>query len=247
MLELRRLVLGAGLLMLTACASAVFPDFDDNEEDVVVSEGGRVVRQMPEEGSSLRADTQNAAYEGEEDAEEAEMRDEPQEDDVEEIVEEETVTAAETVPVKEENLEEPQEEDVEAAEVVEELTSEPAGPSVSYRVDTFYFDNGSAYLSPKYNPNLRKIAKMVKENNANVVVYGHSSSRTRDTDPVSHKLANFKASLERAQNVAAALRRAGVPSGKISIQAMSDSAPAYQEVMPEGERLNRRAEVYISY
>lgn len=243
MLELRRLVLGAGLLMLTACASAVFPDFDDNEEDVVVSEGGRVVRQLPEEGSSLRADTQNVAYEGEENTEEAEMSEEPQEDDVEE----ETVIAAETVPVKEENLEEPQEEEVEAAEVVEELTSEPAGPSVSYRVDTFYFDNGSAYLSPKYNPSLRKIAKMVKENNANVVVYGHSSSRTRDTDPVSHKLANFKASLERAQNVAAALRRAGVPSGKISIQAMSDSAPAYQEVMPEGERLNRRAEVYISY
>ena len=237
MLELRKLVLGASLLMLTACASAVFPDFDDNEEDVVVSEGGRVVRQMPEEGSSLKADMKNASYEGEE------ATDNTDDEVVEEVVEEETVTAAETVPVKEENLE----EEVEAAEVVEELTAEPAGPSVSYRVDTFYFDNGSAYLSPKYNPNLRKIAKMVKENNANVVVYGHSSSRTRDTDPVSHKLANFKASLERAQNVAAALKRAGVPAGKISVQAMSDSAPAYQEVMPEGERLNRRAEVYISY
>ena len=243
MLELRKLVLGASLLMLTACASAVFPDFDDNEEDVVVSEGGRVVRQMPEEGSSLKADTQNAAYEGEEEVDEVDVAEEPQDDSVDEIIEEETVTAAETVPVKEENLE----EEVEAAEVVEELTAEPAGPSVSYRVDTFYFDNGSAYLSPKYNPNLRKIAKMVKENNANVIVYGHSSSRTRDTDPVSHKLANFKASLERAQNVAAALKRAGVPAGKISVQAMSDSAPAYLEVMPEGERLNRRAEVYISY
>ena len=243
MLELKKLFLGASLLMLTACASAIFPDFDDNEEDVVVSEGGRVVRQMPEEGSSLKADTENAAYEGEEDASEDEAVDEPQDETVDEIVEEEIVTAAETVPVKEENLE----EEAEAAEVVEELTAEPAGPSVSYRVDTFYFDNGSAYLSPKYNPNLRKIAKMVKENNANIVVYGHSSSRTRDTDPVSHKLANFKASLERAQNVAAALKRAGVPAGKISVQAMSDSAPAYQEVMPEGERLNRRAEVYISY
>ena len=42
-------------------------------------------------------------------------------------------------------------------------------------------------------------------------------------------------------------RRAGVPAAKISVLAMSDSAPAYQEVMPEGERLNRRAEVYISY
>ena len=243
MLELRKLVLGASLLMLTACASAVFPDFDDNEEDVVVSEGGRVVRQMPEEGSSLKADTQNAAYEGEEDVDEVDVAEEPQDDSVDEIIEEETVTAAETVPVKEENLE----EEVEAAEVVEELTAEPAGRSVSHRVETFYFANGSAYLSPKYSPNLRKIAKVVKENNANVIVYGHSSSRTRDTDPVSHKLANFKASLERAQNVAAALKRAGVPAGKISVQAMSDSAPAYQEVMPEGERLNRRAEVYISY
>ena len=88
---------------------------------------------------------------------------------------------------------------------------------------------------------------MVKENNANVIVYGHSSSRTRDTDPASHKLANFKASMERAQNVAAALKRAGVPADRISVEAMSDSMPAYLEVMPEGERLNRRAEVYIAY
>jgi len=53
--------------------------------------------------------------------------------------------------------------------------------------------------------------------------------------------------MERAQNVALALKRAGVSADKISIEAMSDSAPAYQEVMPEGERLNRRAEIYIAY
>ena len=34
---------------------------------------------------------------------------------------------------------------------------------------------------------------------------------------------------------------------KAVIEAMSDSAPAYLEVMPEGERLNRRVEVFISY
>ena len=136
MLDLKKLFLGASLLMLTACASAIFPDFDDNEEDIVVSEGGRVVRQMPEEGSSLKADTENVSYEGEEDVSEEEAVDEPQDETVDEIVEEETVAAAETVPVKEENLE----EEAEAAEVVEELTSEAAGPSVSYRVDTFYFD-----------------------------------------------------------------------------------------------------------
>ena len=46
---------------------------------------------------------------------------------------------------------------------------------------------------------------------------------------------------------AQALRKAGIPSSKIVVEALSDSAPAYLEVMPEGERLNRRAEVYISY
>lgn len=234
MLGLNKLVSGlsvaAMVLMLNACASAIFPDFDDNEDDITVSEGGRVVRELPEEGSSLKADTKNAAYEGE---------------DAEEPVEEETVAAAETTPVARDELDE--ETVAESAEVVEELTAEPAGPSVSYRVDTFYFDNGSASLDAKYNPNLRKIVKMAKENNADVLVYGYASSRTRNTDPASHKLANFKVSLERAQNVAAALRRAGVPASKISVQALSDTAPAYQEVMPEGERLNRRAEVYISY
>ena len=94
---------------------------------------------------------------------------------------------------------------------------------------------------------MRKLAKIVKENDATVTVYGFASSRTRDTDPATHKLANFKVSAERAENTAKALRRAGVPADKITTQAMSDSMPMYQEVMPEGERLNRRAEIYLTY
>lgn len=214
------------VLMLSACASTVFPDFDDNEDDIEVREGGRVVRELPDEGNSLKADTENAAYEGEKTAEEDE------------------VEAVKTEPVAKEELSE-ENEDVTVA--AEEVNAEPAGPSVSYRVETIYFDNGSSAVDAKYNAALRKVAKMVKENNASVVVYGHASSRTRDTDPVSHKMANFKASAERAQSVAAALKRAGVPASKITVEALSDSQPAYLEVMPEGERLNRRAEIYISY
>ena len=41
------------VLLVSGCASAVFPDFDDNMEDIQVSEGGRVAGQMPEEGNSL--------------------------------------------------------------------------------------------------------------------------------------------------------------------------------------------------
>ena len=78
-------------------------------------------------------------------------------------------------------------------------------------------------------------------------VLGYSSSRTNDTDYVSHKIANFKVSLARAEAVADALIKAGVPDEKVLLEALSDSRPAYLEVMPEGERLNRRVEVYIGY
>ena len=47
--------------------------------------------------------------------------------------------------------------------------------------------------------------------------------------------------------MAKALRRAGVKKENIVIEALSDSRPLFSEAMPEGERLNRRAEIYISY
>ncbi|MBR6663721.1 MAG: OmpA family protein [Alphaproteobacteria bacterium] len=229
----------SAILVLSACASAMFPEFDDSFEEIEVHEGGHVAYEMNDEDSALRSDTENVAYENEDN----ETGDK--------------VDAAKSIPVKTEDVDyEPQDEEVEQEEVKQEEaveesviaeTSEEYVPSVSYKAGTIYFDNGSSVVATKYRDNIRKIAKLVKENNAVVTVYGHSSSRTRNTDPVSHKLANFKASMERAQNVALALKRAGVPADKISIEAMSDSAPAYQEVMPEGERLNRRAEIYIAY
>ena len=94
---------------------------------------------------------------------------------------------------------------------------------------------------------LRSLAKDAKKHNAKVEVFGFASSRTRNTDPVSHKLANFEVSAKRAENVAAALRRLGVDKRRIEVQALSDSMPMYKEVMPEGERLNRRAEIYLTY
>lgn len=212
-------------LLLNACSTTSFPEFGaEDEENVAVSEGGRVTKKMPEAGKSLKSDTQNVAYEGQDDEElrDVEIDEEVVSADV--GSEEETVVQDETT-----------------------LVEENVGPSVSYRMETFYFDNGSASLSSKYNAQIKKIVKAAKENNATVMVYGYASSRTRNTDVASHKLANFKVSMERATSVAAALKRAGMPADKIVVEALSDTAPAYVEVMPEGERLNRRAEVYISY
>lgn len=233
-------------LLLNACASAVFPDFDEDEDEIVVAEGGRVEQELKKESSSLEADSENAAYEDEDE-------DNGEEDAAARESGEEEVAAAETTPVVAGEIDAPTDADSDDNKVT--IPAKPAGedaeevytPSVSYRVETIYFNNGSSVVEPKYNASLRKIVKTAKENNATLIVYGHASSRTRDTDPATHRLANFKVSLERAQSVAAALRRAGMPAGKIITEAVSDSMPAYLEVMPEGERLNRRAEIYISY
>lgn len=250
------LAAAASVMLLSGCASAIFPDFEENN-DIVVDDGGKVeVREVKEDGI-LVGDKENASYEGDED----EVADEVETDDAEApVVEdgEDEVSPAKVIEVKADDIapvETAETEDnvkvTEASADEKVLTveddSEPQGPSMHYLAETIYFENGGAVVDASYRSVLRKLAKIVKENDATVTVYGFASSRTRDTDPATHKLANFKVSAERAENTAKALRRAGVPADKITTQAMSDSMPMYQEVMPEGERLNRRAEIYLTY
>ena len=78
-------------------------------------------------------------------------------------------------------------------------------------------------------------------------VVGHASSRTRDVDPLHHRLVNFRLSLARAQAVANALTRMGVPARDIVVEARADNEPLYYEFMPSGEAGNRRAEIYLDY
>ncbi len=167
----------------------------------------------------------------------------------------EKLDSVETTPVETEELNEPAQTSTQksAAQSPAKEKSAPQVeavfvPTISYQLDTFYFANGSATLDSKYRKNIQKIAAEAKKHKNYIIrVSGHASSRTNDTDIASHKLANFKVSQKRANSVAQALRKAGIPSSKIVVEALSDSAPAYLEVMPEGERLNRRAEVFISY
>lgn len=200
----------SAVLLLNACANAVFPEIED-EEEITVGEGGRVVRTLPKEGNSLKADEANRAYEGEEESET------PANDSVEQIIEkDESVAAVETKPVLSEEKTAPKQESGKTAKAAEasvsdmSILTESSAPSVSYRLDTFYFADGSSVLDSEYNGNIRKIVKEAKANNATVTVYGYASSRTRNTDVVSHKMANFRVSLARAESVAAALRRAGL-------------------------------------
>ena len=240
----------AAVLMLGACSSAVFPDFEDDNSEVIIHEGGKVEIRKVDENGVLIADKENAAYDDENEEVVDEKSAAKTDNEVKESVVEK-VEPAKTVEVKKEKIE-PVKDNVKVVEnkadkKVVEPKKEPKIPTMHYLAATIYFENGGAVVDGSYVKTLRKIAKLVKENDAMVTVYGFASSRTNDTDPISHKLANFNVSAERADNTAKALRRAGVPADKITVQALSDSMPMYLEVMPEGERLNRRAEVYLTY
>lgn len=131
--------------------------------------------------------------------------------------------------------------------VVNANTEKAEAPSVFYLAETILFDNGSSTVSRIYFKTLQNIVKEAKAHKAKIVVQGFASSRTRNTDIITHKTTNLKVSVSRAENVAKVLQRYGMPKSSIITEGLSDSRPLYKEVMPEGERLNRRAEIYISY
>lgn len=110
---------------------------------------------------------------------------------------------------------------------------------------TIRFGIGSSEVTGNAHATIRRTARTIARNRVRVRVVGHASSRTRDMDPVSHHMANFQISLDRANAVARELRRAGVDPALITVQAVSDSQPAYFEVMPAGEAANRRVVILV--
>jgi outer membrane protein OmpA-like peptidoglycan-associated protein len=122
-----------------------------------------------------------------------------------------------------------------------------AQSSLSVQVGTVLFTNGSSKLSRKDVSLLNNIVKMKKEKGGTVRVIGHASSRTRDVDPLRHRLVNFSLSLARANVVARRLVRLGVPAQDVQVMAKADNEPVYYEFMPAGEAGNRRAEIYLDY
>lgn len=119
-------------------------------------------------------------------------------------------------------------------------------PADATRVATIRFTNGSASLDSNDRQILANVAKLQKQNNGTLRIVGHASQRTRNMDPVLHKMANFKVSLSRAETVVGELQRMGVASDRILTAAVGDNSPAYLEVMPSGEAGNRRTEIYLS-
>lgn len=157
-----------------------------------------------------------------------------------------TTTTTAKVPLMPELKTEPTPKLKKSIPIIRE-TPKSYAPSVNYLALTVLFDNGGSTIAPSYRYPIARIAKLAKDHNAQIHIYGHSSSRTQNTTISQHKEINFNTSLKRAKAVAAALRNAGVKKGNITIEAMSDLHPLFSEAMPEGEHQNRRAEIYVSY
>ncbi|MHA1569742.1 MAG: OmpA family protein [Alphaproteobacteria bacterium] len=116
---------------------------------------------------------------------------------------------------------------------------------LSYRAAVIYHSRGSAALSKKAVAQLSEVASLYKQGGGTLRIIGHASSQTRDMNLVSHRLINFKLSLDRANTAAKRLAALGVDPGAMFVGAVSDNQPVYYEVMPAGEAANRRTEIYI--
>jgi flagellar motor protein MotB len=120
-------------------------------------------------------------------------------------------------------------------------------PSFSFEVGTIYFKSGSSHLSRRGRADLKRIAKLYKQQPSRLRVIGHASGRTRDMPIARHKIVNYRVSIDRATTVARILRRLGVANDDMLVTAKSDWDPIYYEIMPEGEAMNRRVVVYLEY
>jgi len=136
-----------------------------------------------------------------------------------------------------------------AASVGSEMTylAQPMVPLShgAVKVATIRFENGSSRLSSLDRQILANVMRLKKERGGRIRVIGHASSRTQNTDVVKHKMINFEVSAARADAIAKELMRMGADRAQLQIDAISDSAPLYLEVMPTGEAGNRRAEIYL--
>jgi outer membrane protein OmpA-like peptidoglycan-associated protein len=128
----------------------------------------------------------------------------------------------------------------------------PAGMSAAMNggiapTEIIYFPGDSTLLPKTAQAKVREAAAAFRANggSGSVKVIGHASSRTGNMSVERHLEVIFQKSQARANAVAQALIKAGVPADKVQIEAVGDSQPIYYESMPKGEEGNRRAEIFV--
>lgn len=108
-----------------------------------------------------------------------------------------------------------------------------------------FFGHGSSDLDGRDRSILRDLAALRQQRGGRLRVVGHASSRTQNTTPDEHQIANFDMSMARAESVTEELLALGVPADAVQTEALGDAEPVYHEFMPSGEAGNRRVEIFL--
>ena len=123
--------------------------------------------------------------------------------------------------------------------------SNAAAASQGQLAAIIFFGHGSIELDGGDRGVLNDLVTLHRQRGGSLRVIGHASSRTHNTTPDKHQVANFEMSLKRANAVSSELLRLGVPPEDLSTEAKADSEPVYHEFMPSGEAGNRRVEIFL--
>lgn len=107
---------------------------------------------------------------------------------------------------------------------------------IPVRLNNLFFDTDKSDLLPYSIPELKRVAKIIKENNLRVEIAGH-------TDNVGEDNYNMSLSLRRAEAVKSFLVKQGCPSNLFEVVGHGEAKPQTTNDTAEGRALNRRVEM----
>ncbi|RYZ58537.1 MAG: glycine zipper 2TM domain-containing protein [Proteobacteria bacterium] len=102
------------------------------------------------------------------------------------------------------------------------------------------FETGKAAINPGFNNVLVSVADVIKEyKDTNVEISGHTDNR-------GNQQANQILSEQRAQAVAAFMRKSGVADKRLKAVGYGPNQPVADNSTPDGQAANRRVEIFLT-
>ncbi len=121
------------------------------------------------------------------------------------------------------------------------LTPPPARTPGSNQVAALYYDIGSSTLAKDDQAVLAQVAELYRLQGGHLRVIGHAPTLPQSS--IKDSLADLKIAGERADGVAAALIKLGVPAGSIDRQAIT----AFDPKVDTSVAIGRRTEIFLDY
>ena len=113
--------------------------------------------------------------------------------------------------------------------------------------DPIFFSHGSSRLTPGERRYIGGVADNVRQNNSNVTVVGHASTRVDgNVSPDRRNEINYDIAQRRANNVAGVLTDAGVDPGQVTAVSKGDSEANPNPGSRSQEAADRRVEIYTN-